>query len=95
MNTTAAERPALEIKTETFKYDEQPYHRVVLTDLKLQPNRNVRGGFDLVGRCIEGSTTSYLFGHRSSQSAVGQEFIVYGVDQYELEQGSAVRAYCG
>lgn len=73
---------------ETLEVDFQPYGRVTLANLKLGDYN----GHPLVeGTVIKGTETSRLFQHTSTKSVVGQNRVVYGIKQRELDAGKAVR----
>lgn len=44
----------------------------------------------LSGTVVEGSTTSFLFGHKSTRSAVGQLHATYGVKPHHLDDMSKI-----
>lgn len=77
---------------ESFQYEEQPYIRATLVDLKLE--RSSRGLPILTGTVASGTRTSRLFQHTTSQSIVGERLSVVGIWRGEIERGRAVRAYC-
>jgi hypothetical protein len=74
----------------TFEY--QPHYRGLLVDLRLEPNRNVPGKFDLIGTCAPGTTcVSRLFHASRSDDCAGRPMRLYGIEQRELDSGHVVR----
>ena len=88
------EAPALDAQLPpTFMYAQQPYGRYKLGQLKLVMMAGYQGVQypALQGVVLEGNTRSYLAGHTSDRSAVGQTMTVYGIAQREIDAGEAVR----
>lgn len=77
---------------QTIIFALQPYGTVTLGELSLGSNN---GYPCLHGIVTEGSETSYLCGHTSTRSVVGQPRTIYGIRQEEIAAGHAVRCYCG
>jgi hypothetical protein len=75
----------------TILLDPQPYGEVTLGDLKWG---EYRGAPTLSGKVIAGTTTSRLFQHASTRSAVGEHRTIYGVKAHEIAAGRCVRIAC-
>jgi hypothetical protein len=80
---------------ESVTFVHSPNYRGTLINLRLEPNANVPGNFDLVGIVSEGTVTDRLFACSSTSSIAGETFRIYGVAQDEIARGHIYRALCG
>ncbi len=74
---------------ERIAYEMQPYtYNAIVGELRL----DWYNGYPcLQGKILEGTETARLLGSYSTKSIAGQSVTIYGVKEYELEQGRIVR----
>lgn len=74
---------------DTMKFSYEPYtYGAVITDLKFGDYN----GYPLLeGTVKEGKETSRLFHATATKDIAGKKVIIYGIKQWEIDQGSAVR----
>lgn len=72
----------------TMRCDFQPYGPYTIADTSWG---SYNGYPSLTGRVVIGCATSYMGGHRSTRSIVGEFRTIWGVTQREADEGRCIR----